>query len=148
MTKKIFGAKELALIEFFTKYIQRKVLSTFRGLNAASQKLIKIISGAWRNWHTRTLQERMDLHPCGFNSHRAHQFFLLREKKILLSAFCAKRAGGGVLMFCARARRNFYPVASFALLRGAPHPPLPPRPRFAGEKFLRLLVKIHKVCYH
>jgi len=51
------------------------------------------------------------------------EFFLLKGKENFFAGFCSLRAGRRGSN--ARARRN------------SPHTPLPPRPRFGGEKFLR-----------
>jgi len=51
-------------------------------------------------------------------------FFLLKGQENFFAGFCSERAG----------RRGF---ASARARRNSPHTPLPPRPRFGGEKFLR-----------
>ncbi|MDE2439281.1 MAG: hypothetical protein KGN01_07880 [Patescibacteria group bacterium] len=55
-------------------------------------------------------------------------FSLLKGKENFFAGFCSERAGrrGCPQFDFARARRN------------SPHTPLPPRPRFGGEKILRL----------
>ena len=35
-------------------------------------RIINTAKPPWRNWHTRTTQNRMTLRSCGFNSHRRH----------------------------------------------------------------------------
>ena len=45
--------------------------------------LILIIKPTWRNWQTRTTQNRMNENSCGFDSRRRHLLIFMTEDKVL-----------------------------------------------------------------
>ena len=48
----------------------------------------------WRNWQTRTTQNRVVFRPCGFDSHLRHQFFIVKKQIPLRGVAQLGRAPG------------------------------------------------------
>ena len=61
------------------------------------------VVGVWRNWYTRTLQERMDASPCGFKSHHAHHL----ERNASRTNLCMNDRDG--MMIAVRRLRLTFP---------------------------------------